>query len=196
VIPVGGPFLLLGVVAWVVAIVLGVGAWMGLTDWRRHWSLTGGLAGFGTFELYLYANGGMLPVLLVDPSLAFAGTAALFVGCGVAAMYGTLFVPGVLARPRLEAGTAEEALWLHDAVDRIRPTRLDWVLTAALMLPAAGMLHLGIDLVPSTALVLAGVAGLLGPVFGLGGLLARRRRSERLLAELEERQALSETVHA
>ncbi len=187
-IPVVGPFLLLGIVAWVVAIGLGVGAWMGLVEWRRHWAVTGAMAGFGTFELYLHAHGA-LPLLVADAGLAFPAAAGLFVGCGVAAAYGTLFVPGQPARPPLTEGTAEETLWLYDAVDRLRPAPGDWLLSAALTIPAGCMLWVGTELAPGTDLVLTGVAGLLGPLFGIGGLLARRRTSDGLLEEIEAREA-------
>ncbi len=190
-VPVVGPFLLLGVIAWVVAIGLGVGSWLGLFSWRDRWALAGALAGFGTFELFLYANGGWLPVVVGNPALAFPAAAMLFVGCGVGAAYGTLFTPGGLARPRLDAGTAEETLWLHDAVDRLRPAPLDWGLTGALLVPAAVALHTGLAVAPSAGLVLTGLAGLMGPVFGSAGLLLRRRASDRLLAEIAAREAVT-----
>lgn len=185
-VPVVGPFLLLGVLAWVVAIGMGVGSWFGLSDWRRRWAIAGALAGLGTFEIFLYAHGGNLPVFIARPNMVFSATALLFVGSGVAAAYGTLFAPDSAVRPALDAGSAEERLWLHDAVDRLRPTRGDWGLTAVLALPALGMLHLGLNLAPAAELVVVGVAGLLGPLFGSLGLLLRKRATDRYLAELTE----------
>jgi hypothetical protein len=165
VVPVVGPFLLLGVLAWVVAIGMGVGSWFGLSDWRRRWAIAGALAGLGTFEIFLYAHGGNLPVFIARPNMVFSATALLFVGSGVAAAYGTLFAPDSAVRPALDAGSAEERLWLHDAVDRLRPTRGDWGLTAVLALPALGMLHLGLNLAPAAELVAVG--GAPGPALRL-----------------------------
>jgi hypothetical protein len=194
VVPVVGPFLVVGVLAWVAAFVMGVGSWFGLSSWRQRWAIAGSLAGLGTFELFLHAQRGMLPIFAASPDLVFPVTAALFVGTGVAAAYGTLFVPGTLVRPGLAAGSAEETLWLHDAVDRIRPRALDWGLAGLLSLPALGLLELGVNLTPNAVLVFLGGLGFLGPVFGAIGLSLRERTARRYLAELQERGALDMTL--
>ena len=188
-VPVVGPFLLVGLVAWVAAIAMGVGAWFGVVSWRERWSVVGALAGLGTFELYLYAHGGALPVLVFDPRFALPVTAALFVGGGVAAAYGTLFVPGGEPRPALAAGSAEEALWLADTADRLRVRPRDWLLTGVLVLPGAGLLSLA-GLAPAGAVLgLAGAAALAGPGFALLGLVLRGRAARRHRDELEARPA-------
>jgi hypothetical protein len=182
---------LLGVLGWVAAIVMGVGSWFGLSPWRRRWAIAGALAGLGTFELFLYANSGLLPIFVPTVGLVFPATAALFVGSGVAAAWGTLFAPGATVRPGLEAGSTEETIWLHDAVDGLRPTVLDWGLAVALALPGLGMLHLGLNLAHDAVLAVVGVVGLVGPVFGAIGLSLRKRTADRYLAELEVRGAVS-----
>ena len=187
-VPVVGPFLFLGLVAWVAAIVLGVGSWFGLTRWRERWAIAGALAGFGTFELYLYASSGYLPVLVFDPRFVFPATAALFVGSGVAAAYGTLFLKNVAARPALEAGSPEETLWLNDAVDRLRVRRQDWLLTAALLLPGRGLVRLGVTAGSAVDLLVAGLMSLAGPVFAGVGLALRGRTADRYALELESRE--------
>lgn len=187
-VPVVGPFLLLGIVAWVAAIVMGVGSWFGLTPWRERWAIAGALAGLGTFELYLYTHSGMLPVLIFDPALAFPATAALFVGGGVAASYGTLFLQATGARPALEAGSPEEGLWLSDAIDRFRVRRQDWYVTGALLLPGAGLLRLGLTMGSGVELVVAGVLAMVGPLYAALGLALRGRAARRYAEELEQRR--------
>lgn len=186
-VPVVGPFLFIGIVAWVAAIVLGVGSWFGLTDWRQRWAIVGALAGLGTFQLYL-AQVGYLPVLVFDPRFVFPATAALFVGAGVATAFGTLFVPGGRGRPKLEAGSPEEMLWLHDTIDRLRPRRLDWLMTGALLLPGAGLVQLGLTLSSGLHFIIAGVVSLAGPLFAALGLTLRGRRAREYAAELEARE--------
>ena len=97
-IPLEGPFLLVGIVAWVVAGVLGVGSWLGSWRWADRWALAGGLAGLGTFELYLYTHSGMLPVLVPTANSVVMATAALFIGCGLAVSYGSLFNPSIVVK--------------------------------------------------------------------------------------------------
>lgn len=182
-----GPFLLLGILAWVTAIVVGVGAWFDVWRWQERWALAGGLAGAGSFELYLYAHGGLLPVLVPSARYVVVGTAALFVGCGLAAAYGTLFPPSSLARPVLPAGTAEERLWYLDAIDRIRPERTDWLLTAGMFAPCLLMIYLGLGVVTGPALAAGGAMAALGPLYaGIGlGMRARTARDlDRQMAAL------------
>lgn len=182
-----GPFLLLGVLACVAAIVVGVGSWFEVWRWRERWALAGGLAGAGVFELYLYATGGLLPVFVPSARYAIVATAALFVGSGLAAAYGTLFPPSTLARPVLPAGTVEERLWYEDTIDRIRPERTDWLLTAGMLAPCLGMMWLGVGVVTAPLLALGGAAAALGPVFAGIGLFLRSRAAnglERRLAEI------------
>ena len=187
-VPVVGPVLFLGLLAWVAAIVMGVGSWFGLTRWQERWAIAGALAGFGTFELYLHASSGYLPVLVFHPRLVFPATAALFVGSGVAAAYGTLFLKNVVARPALEAGSVEEALWLNDAVDRLRVRPKDWLLTAALLLPGLGLIRLGLTAGSVVELLVAGSVSLAGPFFAGVGLALRGRTAGRYALELESHE--------
>lgn len=181
-----GPFLLLGVLACVAAIVIGVGAWFDAWRWQERWALAGGLAGAGVFELYLYATGGILPVFVPSGRYAVIATAALFVGCGLAAAYGTLFPPSALARPVLPEGTAEERLWYLDAIDRIRPERTDWLLTGGMFAPCAGMMWLGLGVVNAPLLAAGGAMAALGPGYATVGLLLRSRTAAGLEHRLAE----------
>lgn len=181
-----GPFLLLGVLACVAAITIGVGAWFDLWRWRERWALAGGLAGVGVFELYLYAHGGLLPVLVPSARYVVVGTAALFVGCGLAAAYGTLFPPSGLVRPVLPEGTAEERLWYLDAIDRVRPERTDWLLTAGMFAPCLLMVYLGLNVVTGPLLALGGAIAALGPTYAGVGLLLRARTANSLEGGLAE----------
>lgn len=188
-----GPFLLLGILACVAAVVIGVGAWFDAWRWQERWALAGGLAGMGVFELYLYAHGGLLPVLVPSARYVVVATAALFVGCGLAAAYGTLFPPSTLARPVLPAGTAEERLWYLDAIDRVRPERTDWLLTAGLFAPCLGMVYLGLNIVTGPGLAIGGAFAALGPLYAGAGLFLRAataRQLDRQLAEADERHGL------
>jgi hypothetical protein len=182
-----GPFLLIGILAWVAAVVLGVGSWFGMWHWRDRWALTGGLAGLGVFELYLYAHSGFLPVLVPTANSVVLATAGLFVGCGISLAYGTLFAPRHVARPRLIEGSAEETLWLLDAVDRLRPEPLDWALTIGLLTPSLGMIYLGLKIVGGPALAIVGAASLLGPLTAAAGLLIGARAARSFGLELADR---------
>ena len=183
-----GPFLLIGLIAWTVAIVAGVGSWFGAWSWRRHWALAGGLAGLGTFELLLFARSGMLPVLVPSAEWVVGATAALFVGCGLAVSYGTLFWPSQERRIRGGEGGAEERLRILDQIDRLRPEALDWVLTGAMALPCLGMVYLGTAVTGSLGLTLTGAACALGPLGAAVQLLGRRGQAARLEADLEARE--------
>lgn len=195
-VPVVGPFLLIGVVAWVAAIVMGVGSWFGLWSWRDRWALAGALAGLGTCELYVYAHGGWLPVLVASPQYAFLVTAALFVGSGVGLAYGTLFARAGSARPLLQSGSPEEALWLHDEIDRVEPTGTDWLVTGALLLPSVGLAYLGTTALMGTGLVVAGLASTLGPLWAGMGLWSRRSTARHLRGLLAERTTVEEFTPA
>lgn len=192
-----GPFLLIGILACVAAVVIGVGAWFDAWRWQERWALAGGLAGMGVFELYLYAHGGMLPVLIPSARYVVVATAALFVCCGIAAAYGTLFPPSTLARPVLPEGTAEERLWYLDAIDRIRPERTDWLLTVGMLAPCLGMVYLGTTVVTGPGLALAGAMAGLGPIYAGVGLFLRAgtaRQLDQQLVESEERRALTDAA--
>jgi len=196
-----GPFLLIGIIAWVAAIVLGVGSWFGMWRWTDRWALASGLAGLGAFELYLYAHSGMLPVLVPTANSVVVATAGLFVGCGLALGYGTLFNPAQLGRPRIPEGSAEETLWLLDAVDRLRPEPLDWALTAGMLVPCVGMIYLGLNIVGGPGLAIAGGVAMLGPIYAGVGLWLRARSAGYFALELADRQddptaALPETGSA
>lgn len=183
-----GRFLVVGFLAWIVSIVLGTGAYFGLWSWRRHWPLAGALAGVGTFALYVGTNSMTASVMPL-----FGG---LFVGCGIALTYGTLFQRTSLMRPTLREGSAEEHLWLRDAVDRLRPQALDWIITAGLLLPGAALVWLSprrlFDLGPAVI----GAVSWLGPLYAGIGLALRHRASTRILAQLEEREGLGEASAA
>lgn len=192
-IPVVGPFLVLGLLAWLAAIVIGTGAWFGLTSWQTRWFLAGALAGFGTLELYLHVHSGALPVFVSHPALAFPTTAALFVGGGIAAAFGTACVPRGLVRPALEPGSPEEILWLADAVDRLRTRTADRLLAGALVLPGAGLVALGATTVSGAEVLLAGALALAGPIFGAVGLALRDRTARRYQRELAEAEGHGQT---
>lgn len=178
-----GRFLVAGIVAWIVAIVLGVGSHFGLFRWRDRWPLAGALAGLGTFGLY---------VSTYSMTASLMGWAAgLFIGCGIAVTYGTLFLRADVLRPTLEPGTAEELLWLRDAVDRLRPQRLDWLLTAALLTPGVGLIRLGLDGLFHRAPIVIGAVSLLGPLYAGLGLALRAREAHRLQAEVDDRDELA-----
>ncbi len=128
-------------------------------------------------------------MLVAAPGLTFPLTAALFVGSGVGLAYGTLFAGPGRPRPVLPVGSTEEALWLHDELDRVAPTRTDWLLTGALLLPSVGLTYLGVTAMSGAGLVAAGLTALLGPVWAAGGLLVRSRQSRSLRARLAELDA-------
>lgn len=177
-----GRFLIFGLVAWVAAIVIGTGAFFELWSWRRQWALAGALAGAGSFALYVAAN---------SMTVSFMGLAGgLFVGCGMAVSYGTLFLRTGGYRPVLPEGSVEEHLWVRDAIDRLRPRRLDWILTGALLAPGAGLVWMGLRHLFTSAPIVIGVASWAGPLYAAAGLVIRHRASSRLIGELEEREAL------
>ena len=177
-----GRFLILGLVAWVAAIVLGVGARFEFWRWRDRWPLAGALAGLGTFGLFLYTT----PI----STHLMAWTSILFIGAGIALSYGTLFLRTQLVRPRLEEGSAEEHLWLRDAVDALRPQSLDWVLTGAVLAPGVGLIYLGLNQVHSAVPVVIGAVSLLGPLYAGVGLALRARVASRIALEIVEREQL------
>lgn len=187
---IAGRFLLIGFVAWVAAIVLGVGSRFGLWPWRDKWPLTGALAGLGTFGWFVHANWVSLAVVnTIDDSL-LALTAGLFVACGTAVTYGTLFQRTGSARPILEKGSVEERLWMLDAIDGLRPQGLDWGLTGLLLVPGLALTWLGLGQLSSPVPIVVGTASLLGPLYAGVGLRLRSREAQRLLAALEERDAV------
>ena len=175
-------FLIGGVLAWIGAIVVGVGAHFELWSWRRHWPLAGALAGAGAFALYVGTSS------MTTSFMQLVG--GLFVGCGIALAYGTLFLRTGSYRPVLREGTVEEHLWLRDAVDRLRPQALDWILTAGLLLPGAGLVWVGARHLLNLAPVVIGAISCLGPLYAAVGLAIRHRASTRMLRELAEREAL------
>lgn len=183
-------FLLLGIIGWVAAIVLGTGARFELWSWRSRWSLAGVLAGLGTWGLFVYSN--VRAFLVAGPmgGPLLALTAVLFVGCGLAVSYAGLFGRLDPARPLLPPGSPDERLWLQDAVDRLRPQRLDWWLTGALGLPGIGLAVLGATQLGLTAPVVIGLASLAGPLYAAVGLMLRRREARRLETEIETGRAL------
>lgn len=180
-----GPFLLIGVIAWTAAIVLGVGAWFEAWDWRDRWAWAGGLAGLGTFELLLYARSGMLEVLVPSAQWVVFASAALFVGCGLALSYGTLYLSDRARARALKPPTehAERRLWVLDQVDRLRPERADWLLTGAMIAPCVGMGYLGLVIAGSTGLAVVGALCALGPVSAAIALRNRAREVRRLEEE-------------
>lgn len=170
-------FLTLGIGTWAAALVIAVGALFGLWQWRERWPLVGGLAGLGSFGLYIYAN---------PTAIAYISwVAGLFIGAGIALTYGTVFLRADPVRPRLIDGTVEERLWLLDTTDAIRPQWLDWVVTAVLFVPGMGLIYLGLrhvfDLVP----VVVGAVSLFGPAYAAFGLTLRGRTANRLTAEID-----------
>ncbi|MEM7416879.1 MAG: hypothetical protein AAF389_15335 [Gemmatimonadota bacterium] len=180
-----GPFLLLGLVAWTLAIVTGVGAWLGAWSWHERWSWAGGLAGLGSFGLLLYAQSGLLPVLVPSARWVVFSAAALFVGCGLAAAYGTLFPPTRAPVLPRSATSAERRLWVLDQIDRLRPERVDWLLTALMLAPCAGLAYFGLVISGSAGLaVLAGGAAL-GPAWASASLLRRSAFAADLEAALD-----------
>lgn len=173
-------FLIGGLLAWVAAIVIGIGAFFELWSWRRHWTLAGALAGAGSFALYVAEYS------MTVPSMGLV--AGLFVGCGIAVSYGTLFLHTGSHRPILPEGSVEEHFWVRDAIDRLRPQRLDWILTAALLVPGAGLAWMGLRHLFNLAPIVIGVASWAGPLFAAAGLAIRHRASSGLIRELEERE--------
>ena len=183
---IAGRFLLLGIVAWVVAIVVGAGSLFGPWRWRERWPVAGAAAGLGVFGIWVFQHAvEMASLAALDPALV-AWSAGLSVGCGLAVGYSTLFLGTREPRPRLEAGSPEERLWMHDAIDRLMPQRLDWLLTAALLAPGIGMIHLGLTRVVALTPVVFGAIALLGPVYAGVGLWLRRRSALMLQARLDE----------
>jgi hypothetical protein len=181
---IAGRFLLLGIVACVVAVVVGAGSWLGVWRWRERWPIAGAAAGLGVFGLWVFEHAlEMASLAALDPTLV-AWSAGLSVGCGLAIGYSTLFLRTREARPRLEPGSPEERLWVHDAVDRLMPQRLDWLLTAALLAPGIGMIHLGLTRVVALTPVVFGTVALLGPLYAGVGLWLRRRNALTLQTDL------------
>lgn len=181
-----GRFLVFGLIAWVVAIVLGVGSGFGLFRWRDRWPLAGAMAGLGTFCLYVSAY---------SMTVSFMGWAVgLFIGSGIAVSYGTLFLRRDAPRPRLAEGSVEELLWLRDSVDRLRPQRLDWLLTAALMTPGIGLIRLGLGYLFHAAPVVIGAFSLVGPLSAAVGLALSANEAGRLQRELDERSGIPPNV--
>jgi len=113
----------------------------------------------------------------------------LFVGCGIALSYGTLFLRPGTYRPTLGVRGAEARLRMLDTIDRLRPQPLDWVLTSALLIPGAGLGWLGARQLFQLAPVIVGAVSWLGPLAALGGLALRQRAATRLAAELEAEAA-------
>jgi Kef-type K+ transport system membrane component KefB len=172
-------FFLVGVVAWVVAVLIGVGAFFDLWSWRRQWPVAGALAGAGTFAFYVATYS------ITSSLIGLVG--GLFVGCGIALTYGTLFLKSDVYRPVLREGSPEEHLWLRDAVDRLRPEPMDWMVTAGLLAPGAGLAWVGVSHLFATPPVVIGLASLSGPIFAAAGLAIRHRVSSRMLRELATR---------
>lgn len=174
-IVVEGPFLLLGLMAWTLAIVTGVGAWFGAWSWRERWSWAGGLAGLGTFSALLYVRSGLLPVLVPSARWVIFSAAALFVGCGLAAAYGTLFPPHrVDPLPRGARG-AERRLWALDQIDRLRPHRADWILNSLMFAPCVGLAYFGLVISGSPGLAVLAAGAALGPTWASWSLVRRGR---------------------
>ncbi len=174
-----GRFLFLGITAWVLAIGVGLGARFGLWRWKDRWPLAGAFAGLGAFGVFIFQS--PVPV----PLLGWFG--GLFVGCGIAVAYGSLFLHVAPLRPRLEAASPDEHLWLRDASERLRPQGLDWLLTAALLAPGIGMIRFGWLELGSMSPVVIGVASMIAPLYAGVGLTLRKRSADRLLDELEAR---------
>ena len=177
-----GRFLLLGITAWVVAIGVGLGARFGLWRWKDRWPLAGAFAGLGAFGMFIVQS--PVPV----PLLGWLG--GLFVGCGIAVTYGSLFLQVDPLRPRLEEGSADEYLWIRDASERLRPQRLDWLLTAALLAPGVGMIRFGFLELGSMSPVVIGIASMIAPLYAAVGLTLRKCSADRLLEELEARNTV------
>ncbi len=91
-------------------------------------------------------------------------------------------------RPILPKGSVEEHFWVRDAIDRLRPQRLDWILTAALLVPGAGLAWMGLRHLFNLAPIVIGVASWAGRLFAAAGLAIRHRASSGLIRELEERE--------
>jgi hypothetical protein len=189
---IAGRFLLVGFLAWTAAIVLGVGSRFDLWSWRAKWPLAGALGGLGTFGWFVHADWVSLSLANALNGSLLALTAGLFVGCGTAVTYGTLFQRTDSVRPALESGSVEERLWILDALDRVRPQRLDWGLTGLLLVPGLGLIWLGLGELASPVPMVFGAASLVGPLYAGVGLRLRSREARRLLAELDERDAVRE----
>lgn len=172
-------FVLVGVVAWVLAVLIGVGAFFDLWSWRKQWPVAGALAGVGTFAFYVATYS------IASSPIGLVG--GLFVGCGIALTYGTLFLKTDVYRPVLREGSPEEHLWLRDAVDRLRPEPLDWMVTAGLLAPGAALAWMGVSHLLATAPIVIGLASWSGPIFAAAGLTIRHRESSRMLRELAVR---------
>lgn len=183
---IAGRFLVLGLVAGVAAIVLGVGVFFDMWRWRDRWPLFGALSGLAAFGVWVYGHALDMAMLAANSGSLVGWGALVSVGCGIALSYGSLFPPRHLARPAtLPPGSAEERLWLLDAADRLLPQSLDWVLTGVLLLPGLAMIHLGLTQIFLPGPLLFGAAAVTAPLYAAMGLGLRRRAAREFLRELD-----------